>query len=256
MSPSYRSKEEALQAYEKRIKFARDQFAVSKGISRMISPEIDSRSMLAFLLYFSATSVSITLPVEDWIRRSGEMCSSQGLNDIAKALLLHSQSEANHHQYHINDYYALAEFWNARYFPPLESDFLEKHQTTNGGARYCEIHEQNIASSSPYCQFAIEYEIELLPVLYGNRFVQNCVRLLGEEILKGMTFSMSHIKFDVAHSKFNAAYIGRLIIDDPDRLESLVAIGTETLNAFGGHLTECMDAAENLSKIYDSMATV
>ena len=99
----------------------------------------------------------------------------------------------------------------------------------------------NIQGSAPYCQWAIEYEIELLPVQLGPRFVQNCVRLLGPDILACMTFVTSHIELDAGHTKFNAHFLGNLIADNPDRLPPLVAAGCAALEAFSNHLTECWD---------------
>ena len=88
---------------------------------------------------------------------------------------------------------------------------------------------------------AIEYEIERLPVELGPPFVRNCVRLLGPDILKCMTFVTSHIEFDVGHTKFNAHFLGDLIDEDPRRLAPLVAAGAEALEAFADHLTECWE---------------
>ena len=57
-----------------------------------------------------------------------------------------------------------------------------------------------------------------------------------------MTFVTSHIELDVAHTKFNAHFLSRLIDDDPLRLPLLVAAGAAALGAFADHLTECWDS--------------
>lgn len=241
--PKISSSESALRDYENLLLPARERFASSAGIQGMINPETEAQTLSAFLLYFSALSVSITEPVERWIRQAGERCSALGLDKIALSLEKHSKAEAGHHQYHLDDFGNLISFWNASWSPQINPTYIIAHQSTAGGERYCRIHEENIKGAAPYCQFAIEYEIELLPVQYGAKFVENCVRLLGQEILACMSFVTSHVEFDVGHTKFNAHFLGNLIIEDPSRLTPLAAVGAETLDAFSDHLTECWQLA-------------
>lgn len=241
--PDISSSESALREYEKLLQPARERFASSAGIRGMINPEIEAQTMTAFLLHFSALSIPVTEPVEGWILRAGESCSALGLGKIASALYKHSKAEAGHHQYHIDDFNALISFWNARWSPPATPTAILAHGLTRGGERYCRLHEDNIAGSTPYCQFAIEYEIELLPVQYGSKFVGNCVCLLGQEILDCMSFVTSHVEFDVGHTKFNSHFLGNLILEDPSRLASLAAAGADALDAFSDHLAECWQLA-------------
>ena len=243
---SLETPEGALQGYDQLIGPARQRFATSRGIRGMVSPDTDARTMAAFLLHFSGLSVPITEPVESWIRRAGERCEALGWTEIGRALRGHSKAEAGHHQYHVDDFINLIRFWNARWTPQVDPDAIRAHGVTSGGERYIRVHEEVIAGSTPYCQFAIEYEIELLPVQYGQRFVDNCVRLLGGEILQCMSFATSHIEFDVGHTKFNAHFLGRMIAESPVRLDPLVKAGAAALDAFGEHLAECMLLAESL----------
>ncbi len=240
--------ESAIREYENLLQAARKNFASSIGIQGMINPETKPQILAAFLLHFSALSVSITEPVERWIRQSGESCAALGLDKIALSLKKHSKAEAGHHQYHLTDFRNLISYWNSRWSPQITANDILAHKSTKGGERYCQIHEENIASSTPYCQFAIEYEIELLPVLYGEKFVGKCVRLLGKEILECMSFVTSHVEFDVGHTKFNAHFLGNLIAEDRSRLTPLAGIGAETLDAFSDHLTECWQLAEKFKE--------
>jgi hypothetical protein len=191
--------------------------------------------------------VPITEPVEGWIRRAGERCETLGLLEIGRALRSHSKAEAGHHQYHIDDFVKLVRFSISRWALQVDPNAIRDHGVTSGGERYSKIHEETIAGPTPYCQFAIEYEIELLPVQYGQRFVENCVRLFGREILECMSFATSHIEFDVGHTNFNAHFLGRMIFDSPDRLAPLVKAGAAALDAFGEHLSECMMLAESFA---------
>jgi hypothetical protein len=241
--PGISSPEAALQEYEKLLRPARERFAASRGIEGMTSSQTEAKTLAAFLLHFSALSVPITEPVESWIYRAGESCEALGLGKIAGSLYKHAKAEAGHHQYHLNDFDNLISFWNARWSPRADPALILAHGLTGGGEHYCRLHDDNIAGTTPYCQFAIEYEIELLPVQYGEKFVGNCVRLLGEEILTCMSFVTSHVEFDVGHTKFNAYFLGNLILEDPSRLVPLAAAGTEALDAFSDHLSECFTLA-------------
>jgi hypothetical protein len=240
--------ESAVGEYEQLVQPARERFAASHGIGQMISREIDSRTMAAFLLHFSALSIPITEPVEGWICRAGERCDALGMPEIGRALKGHAKAEAGHHRYHIDDFAHLVAFWNARWTPTVSADQISALGLTARGQEYCKVHEDTIAGQHPYCQFAIEYEIELLPVAYGPRFVENCVRLLGRDILSCLSFVTSHIEFDVGHTKFNAHFLGKMIAEQPCRLRPLVSAGAAALDAFAGHLTECMNLAEALGR--------
>jgi hypothetical protein len=238
----------SLHAYEQLVGPARERFAASPGIHAMISPNTGARTMAAFLLHFSALSVPITEPVEGWIRRAGERCDALGLTEIGGALRRHSKAEAGHHDYHNRDFTELVRFWNQRWTPQVDPDAIRSHGVTRGGETYSAVHEQNIAGRTPYCQLAIEYEIERLPVEYGGRFVRNCVRLLGDGILPCMSFATSHIEFDVGHTAFNAQFLERVIVESPLRLTALAEAGAAALTAFGEHLTECWRLAQSLER--------
>ena len=138
-----------------------------------------------------------------------------GPAEVGKALKGHAKAEAGHHRYHIDDLASLIRFWNERWSPKADPASILGHGLTSGGRRYCEVHEDNIAGPTPYCQLAIEYEIELLPVEHGPEFVRNCVQVLGPEILDCMSFVTSHIEFDAGHTKFNARHLGNFIAQIP-----------------------------------------
>jgi hypothetical protein len=242
------SPDTALREYSTLLQAARQRFAASRGVQAITSPDIDGRAMAAFLLHFSALSIPITEPVEGWIRRAGERCIEVGMPEVGRALQRHAKAEAGHHQYHIDDFAAMTSLWNSTWSPAVRSDDIAGIGVTRGGARYCQIHEENIQGNEPFCQLAIEYEIELLPVEFGPRFVQNCVRVLGPNILTCMTFVTSHVEFDVGHTKFNAHVLAGLIAEDQRRLPALAAAGSAALQAFSDHLTECWDLGVALAK--------
>ena len=177
---------------------------------------------------------------------AGARAPAVGLPERAKHCSTPRPRQA-HHQYPIDDFAAMVALWNSRWSPQICPEQITGIGLTRGGEQYCRVHEDNIVGDAPYCQLAIEYEIELLPVEFGPSFVDNCTRLLGPDILKCMTFVTSHVEFDVGHTKFNAHLLGTLIDDAPERLP-VVAAGTAVLDAFADHLAECWQLAEFLRK--------
>lgn len=240
------SAEAALADYEAHLQPARARFAAGAVARTLLATEPEPEVLAAFLLHFSVRGVPITKPVEDWILRAADRCEALDLDATGRALRRHAREEANHHEYHLNDLAALIDFWNTRWSPAISPAAIS--ETTAGTEQYCGLHEDNIAGRHPYCQLAIEYEIERLSVEYGPRLVELCVRQLGIEILDCMSFITSHSQFDVGHTAFNAHELAKVMIENPERLEPLCAAGSAALDAYGNHLSECLQDAEQLAK--------
>jgi hypothetical protein len=112
------------------------------------------------------------------------------------------------------------------------------------GFQYCSVHEENIAGDTPYAQIAIEYEVEMLPLRYGELFVSRCVELLGADIFPCLSFVTEHIVLDIGHTNFNARGIAKLLDARPSCLPALVAAGTAILDAYAQFLADCAELAE------------
>jgi hypothetical protein len=200
-----------------------------------------------FLLYFCAIGAQMTQPVEDWIRRAASRCTELGFGQLAKALGHHAQAESGHHLMMIADVHSLANHWNSRRSPPVDADELLRQAPGKGARSYCEVHERNIAGNTPYAQIAIEYEIEQLPLRYGNLFLTRCLEVFGPEILSSLSFVSAHIDLDVGHTHFNERELAKLIDSAPESLPALVAAGTATLDAYAEFLRDCVALAEHHS---------
>ena len=132
--------------------------------------------------------------------------------------------------------------------PSVDADKLLNRAPTPGVLRYCELHDQNIAGATPYAQIAIEYEVEMLPLRYGERFVSHCLDVLGPEILPCLSFVTEHIVLDAGHTDFNARAIAKLLDLMPTCLPALVSAGTAILDAYAQFLTDCAQLAERASR--------
>src|SRR6202035_921232 len=164
---------------------------------------------------------------------------------LAEALTRHAKAEAGHHLMMIADLRSLAGHWNSGHTPRVDADELLRIPLSFGASRYCQVHEDNIAGSTPYAQIAIEYEIEQLPLRYGGLFLARCMEIFGPEILPSLSFVTEHIDLDIGHTHFNAQQLSKLMDLVPESLPSLVAAGSAALDAYAQFLTDCVELAEN-----------
>jgi hypothetical protein len=167
------------------------------------------------------------------------------LPQLAHALNGHAQAEAGHHLLMIADVGSLAARWNARRKPSVEARKLLNQPPTPGVLHYCKVHEDNIAGDTPYAQIAIEYEVEMLPLRYGELLLTRCVEMLGADILPCLSFVTQHIYWDAGHTNFNARVIAKLIDLDPSSMSALVSAGTAALHAYAQFLGDCTELAEH-----------
>lgn len=228
-------------AYEPAMGPARERFATNPASSALASASPEFLEM--FLIQFCSLGVGQTRPVENWLLRSGKRCEEVGLPELGRALRGHAKAEAGHDQMMIDDTHALVTRWNASRTPHLDAEELLNRPPTPGGLAYQRLHEDTIRSDAPYAQIAIEYEIELLPVRFGQMFLDQCQGALGVEILGALSFLREHIVLDVAHSRFNEQQLEKLLQMNPAYLDPLVRAGTAALDAYAVFLTDCVQIA-------------
>jgi hypothetical protein len=181
-------------------------------------------------------------------RRAAERCAAIGLADVALALNGHAQAEAGHHLMLRADVRSLAARWNARREPVVDADKLLSQTLSPGVVRYRKVHEENIAGDTPYAQIAIEYEVEMLPLRFGEPFLSRCVEILGAQILPCLSFLTEHIVLDVGHTNFNARLITKVIGLSATSITALVSAGTAALDAYAEFLGDCAQIAARDSR--------
>jgi MinD-like ATPase involved in chromosome partitioning or flagellar assembly len=126
--------------------------------------------------------------------------------------------------------------WNARGRPRLDPDELLALPRTEAIERYRSLHENVIAGPAPYAQIAIEYEIEMLSIIYGPTLLDMCKNLLGEDVLADLSFLVDHVTLDAGHTAFNRRQIQAFLEDQPEAVAVLVDAGSAALDAYGGLL--------------------
>jgi hypothetical protein len=234
----------SLPDYEELIASARQRFDESSAV-RILHSMKDAAFAELFLIHFCALGVYMTRPVDGWIRRAAARCAEMGFTRLGRDLALHASAEADHHLLMIDDLRSLASRWNAGHSPPVDADALLGRPPSLGVMKYCRLHEDSIASETPFAQVAIEYEIEALPLRYGQLVVERCIDLLGPDIIPSLSFITKHIMLDGAHTEFNARALSDLIELAPWSLSALAGAGAAALDAYASFLSDCVQLAED-----------
>lgn len=138
--------------------------------------------------------------------------------------------------------------WNERYEPKLEAGELLAMGQTAGVAAYRGLHEDVITGSTPYGQLAIEYEIEMLSVDYAPLLIDRCIRIIGKQVLQGLSFLEEHVELDVGHTKFNRLQMSKLLEERPLFLDGLVSGGSKALKAYAMFLDDCVTLARIITR--------
>jgi hypothetical protein len=232
----------SLQDYEKLLAPARRNFAESFAV-RALQQNTDSALCELFLMYFCALGAHMTEPVESWIRRAAARSARMGLSRLARKLRSHAAAEANHHLLMIADLRSIAARWNERNSPPIDPDALLGRGLTAGVINYRRLHEDIIDGETPFAQIAIEYEIEMLPLRFGDLVLARCIELLGTDILSSLSFITQHIALDGAHTDLNAQMLTELLEQAPWSLPAAAKAGISALDAYASFLGDCVRLA-------------
>lgn len=230
-------------AYLPLVAASRKRLHEDPRLRALLSPGIAPERLHWFLMQFSAWGIRMTEPVEGWIRRAGDRCTSMGYAELGKALVGHAKNEAGHEGMFLADLHYLVDTWNARYQPQVTAqEFLERPAVPSI-LRYIDVHEQGIGGDQPYVQIAIEYEVERMTPILGPPLVAQCIRVLGPEIVKGLSFVQEHVAVDVGHTTFNERQIARFMEAHPGTAALLGQAGALALHAYVDFLGDCLDAA-------------
>jgi hypothetical protein len=236
-----------LESYEQGLSSARERFFAASGPHAICSASLTAMELEAFLIHFCTIGVSMTGPVEGWIRTAGRRCKEVGLGDLGEALVQHALEEAGHDELIRTDAHALVERWNRRMSPQLDVQALIGRPRPRPVERYRALHDDVIASEHPYGQLAIEYEIEGLALSFGKPLLAHVEKSLGMELARSLSFLVLHVEIDAGHTAFNAAQLDAFLRAHPQAHVPLVAAGVEALDVYAEFLTHCTQEARSLA---------
>lgn len=240
--------------YEPALASVRAEFAQHATMHTLQDPHTPARVLERFLIEYCALGVQITEPVEGWIRRAGERCLQLGMAETGNALIKHAVHEAGHHVMFIEDTRALTTHWNQRHQPALDAERLIAQGRTPGMRDYIHLHEEVIASSAPFGQVAIEYEIERLSVDLLPSLMRTFDQKLGSDVLARLSFLHEHAELDVGHTKLNQKMLARLIAARPAELPQLIDIGSRALRAYLRFFGDCLQVAMRTVELHGAVS--
>ena len=232
--------------YEPLVTDAREHYRSTKAWERIVDPDASSDFIDRFLIEFCSMGVHMTEPVDRWIRAAGRRCCELGLERLGTALQRHADHEAGHHLMMINDTKALVDVWNTGRRDggaELDARQLLSRPPSPGCRAYIALHEETIASSTPWGQLAIEYEVERLSITAGPVLMANVAAVSGEQRVEMLSFLADHIALDEGHTVFNRRQLNDLLAQHPESAEDLGRCGSAALVAHAHFLSDCVEAA-------------
>lgn len=231
-------KQAGFDMYEAMMKGARDAYFAHPAIQEISGAEISDEKLLAWLYFYSGHGIHMTREVELWITWAGSRCKELGLERLGHVLHSHARAEAGHDQMMVDDTRAVAGRLGKT------PEVILRQVPLASALRYRQMHEDVIFGDAPFCQLAIEYEIERLSITSLTDIVRNCERVLGDDPASGYSFLAEHVELDHGHTEFNKRQLAELLEARPEALDLLVKVGTRALECYADFLAECLTLAE------------
>lgn len=197
-----------------------------------------------FLIEYCALGVAMTEPVGRWRRRAGQRCQQLGLGDIGEFLLAHADEEKDHHMAFIKDTQWLVNHWNTTHDRQLDAEALLAQPLPPGVLAYRSLHESIVDGDAPYCQLAIEFEIDRLSTTYGAAALPKIVSVFGGETIKGLQFLDNRVRQGAWHTSRVERVLNDVLEQVPASLTALTKTAGLALKAYGQYLTDCLALAE------------
>ncbi len=227
--------------YEPAMAATRRAYEREPAIQRLRSADCPDDLFRLLILRYNAHGVRMTEQVESWIRRAADRCVELGRTELGRALQAHAHSEAGHEKLMENDARILADEWNRTHGTQVDAEALIASTPLYAARKYAELHGSVIAGPRPYCQIAIEYEIERLSVVIGPGIVGKCMALLSDG---GYSFLAEHVELDKGHTAFNERQLRLLLEQDDGDLVPLVEAGRRAFECYQAFVVECVALAE------------
>ena len=84
-----------------------------------------------------------------------------------------------------------------------------------------------------------------MSIILGPKLVEQCLRVLGQQVVAGISFMTHHVELDVGHTHFNQNQIEKLLAVHPDYAEPMARAGSAALMAYVDFLNECLVMARD-----------
>jgi len=231
--------------YLDEIKTYRKDFVKSDIVSRLASFRIEPDLFGLFLIYYCGLNQYLVRPIDLYLKRAGERCRQLQFDEFSDFFGKHAREEEGHDAWAVRDTRRLIEIWNARSSIPLRPEDLTRHEKHPAIARYHRLHEDVIASETPFGILAIASEVEWITVQHGPRLLLHALFKAGPDMTSRLSFIFRHVKADIGHHSENKGMLARALAKDPGRLRALVRTGRRALEIYSEFLTVCLDYAQD-----------
>ena len=196
-----------------------------------------------FLIEYCALGVAMTQPVEDWIRRAAERCEVLSFAEVGRFLIAHANEKKDEYMAFVEDTRWLVNRWNAKHERQLDAEKLLTQPPTAGVMNYRALHEAIISGDAPYCQLAIEFEIERLSSTYGAAAIPKIVRVLGPQTITGLQFLKNRVIQGDGYTLRAEDELNKVLHDVPSALPLLTETAGSALKLYSEYLSDCLSLA-------------
>ena len=219
-----------LPEYEHQLVDARVKFA---NLISKLTAKTQSQNLAFFLVNQCALGTTMMTDNESCTQQAGLRCQQLGYPNIGETLINQAKHQAKHLQLITKDFHALINWLNQKYKLNINADkYLKKLTITPSVKKYCALNEVNAHNETPYCQMAINYEVERLSTVHGFTLVNLCILKLGPSALKQLSLIRHLTKHNPKQSQSSKHQMQQLLDKCPQALTKLVATANATLQAY------------------------
>lgn len=232
--------------YESMMSGARREFATRQDVAQLFGAKLDPDLINLFMIYWSSMSAALTRPIPEYLCTAGRRSEEMGLTTLAMFFKEHTEEEDGHHMWAESDTRKLVAIWNEKHPGcELDAEALLSSSFRPSVRRYHQLHEDVLASGSPWAELAIDIEIELITTQYGPPLLAACAEAMDSDGLQSISFLSEHVRFDFGHTETNLKVVGEVLRQRPDFLHDLVDVGQKALVCYGDFLGEALELAKS-----------
>jgi hypothetical protein len=231
--------------YEPYVLSARARISTDPVMRRLVDPAIAPEVLERFFIQYHALGVYMTEPLEGWNRRAGHRSLLLSLDTIGKSLLAHAKQASGLSQAMAEDVRELVRRWNLTHRPLLHAERLLSQYPTDTMRAYRQLVEETLTGELPPAQIAIEFELSRLTQMLGPHLLANVGRVLGREVLEGLSSLKEQSQPDAARSLNQARMMEELVRTMPENARMLAELAAEAIELNLRFTEDCLESAES-----------
>lgn len=230
--------------YAPRVQLARARITDDPMLARVLTPDAESRLVLAFLIQLSALGRHLSTAHETLIQHITPRCRAVGRAKLGRELTTRARREAAYRGMSGEDLEVLVPRWNRHHSPQLCIDTLLDAAPTEAMQAYLRVHMRSLEGPLPFALLAMEVELEHLAAHLGPALEDACESALGPELAGELAILEG---FAPRRGSQSLATLDRLLTEAPELAKDLARAGASSLSAFIDILDDCVSRAESIA---------